>query len=388
MVEGIPVTPDLGRRKIVQALIALPPVLASGAVALDIGSEAADIARERNPLEEPAQSLLTHPALTELHETYLNTKVRFDNPEYGVWHTLQVLALLNSAKFATNQLFVTPQELESTVTAVKRTSGLAIARSNDPEFNEMFYGQSHNELVPTLVAMSGNAAATLGFYFAATRPKNRRKRNEPQVTQPGLTRRKFFKYLAWTTSLASAVPAIHGNVLQPHFDRIDNLYRGLPTRALKDLQDPTEFKKLDEFIRQLSLPSPNSHLPLDPEIHKQITQQIFEEYSSVLLNRDVPEYEKFRIKNLLRHAGGSFYEAYALRLRTINEIIGMAVPQILKAEGSDPLLTTKEIGGNPDGILNIGVGLIINNLVQTLQTIHHPIDIENFFIGQNQENLA
>ena len=66
----------------------------------------------------------------------------------------------------------------------------------------------------------------------------------------------------------------------------------------------------------------------------------------------------------------------------------MAVPQILNARGSDPLLTTKELGGNPDGILNIGIGLIINNQVKTLQTTHHRIDIEDFLIEQNQGNLV
>jgi len=284
------------------------------------------------------------------------------------------LALLDATKFAANQLFVTPEESESTVAAVKRTSGPAIERSIDPQFNDQLLGEP-NGLSKTPIAITGNVVATASFYFAAARPKNHNENKQPSVTQPDLTKRQVLKYIAWATSVACTVPAIYGNGLRQYHDRSDNLYRGLPTDALRALLDPANSKKLNAFIHQLSLPISGSLLLASPEAYNQKRLQFFSEKNNDLQSSKLTKQEEKRIIAELLLAENSTYDAYALRLGAISDITRMALPQILSAKGTDPLLTMKVASDKTDSIFNIGIGLILNKLVKTIQVSPHvPVE--------------
>lgn len=357
------------RRKIASALLLTPPALASGAVVGDLIVEAQQISQERAQLAGPAELIRNNEHLNSLRAQFTE-QFRINDPNIPPWTLLQSLALLNSVQFARNQFFVTPEESERSVQVINRSGGLALNRTQDPFINQEFFQELNNNFSNSLGWHIANGALTTAFYARNTdKKKPSRRKKQPQ----NVNRRDFLKYGLALGSVATAPFAIAGSVLHPSFDRSDNLYEGIPTHALKALQQGSNTELLTEYMNGLTVPSFEELVVIPEYAHTAITNDILSRYQTDYMNPDFPIEDRQVLAAKIQHAQSSDYQSYVNRLQAISNFTSQALPLMVSESPDNPMLTQKELEGDYESIFNIGIGLILDDRLQKIQQTTHDI---------------
>jgi hypothetical protein len=357
------------RRKITGAILAAAPALASGAVARDLYLESQQISQERAQLATQAELIRNNQNLNSLR-TQFAEQFRINDPNIPSWTLLQSLALLNSVHFARNQFFVTPEESERSIQVINRSGQLAIDRTQSVFVNQQFFKQSNDNLSKSVGALVANGAVTAAFYARNTEQKKQvRRKGHPK----DVNRRDFLKYGLAAASIATAPMAIAGSILQPHYERTDNLYEGIPTHALKALQHGSNTEALNEYMNGLAVPSFEELTEIPEYAYVAITNDIRANYQKDYDNPELSIKDREALSQRIYHAQLSDYSSYASRVQAIRNYTSVALPLMISQPPDNPMITTKEMYDTDESVFNVGIGLILDDRLQKIQQTHHDI---------------
>jgi hypothetical protein len=304
------------------------------------------------------------------------------HPEFGAWHSVEMMGLRAGANFASNEIFATEEEAHTAASLIDSLYRTYSGTHIDHEEIQNIYTTWKNDSIRNTgygVAWgcAYNALNEIPFEKPVTEQKVERIKSPIQ-----LSRRDFLKlggmassaYAAYQyTAAAMDVPPLSRSI-----PKIQNpMYREFPVSILERLRDSDNFQRLYSFIspQNLSADAFFTSRPISEEIYNDAKAKTLAIYEDGLSNHQLEAEKKQALQVSIDHLNPSTYNAYAKRLGYALWALGHFGAQIPEVGPSDPLLSITLENNEP--ILDSGIGLAVNFVIRNNQKIYHNTQVSS-----------